>query len=205
MTDEYRKALSVIAPAQFAALSSSKWGDELREILSATDLAEQALRDLHRYLWDNVVASDVWPRELPEDLRNCLEALTREIEKCSRAAEKAFERCSSVPINKVLAEVPLSREQYYLCRAMGMDLGTAREVGLIDFDDYQIYRMLCYEDDNRWAYINIHLAPREPHPTQVAARFGRPPEEFRRRFLRPEQHDFFREFLPDVYKRFRID
>jgi hypothetical protein len=120
-----------------------------------------------------------------------------------------MDRYSMEPFNTYLEGRPLSREQSYVCRALGLDLGTAREVGLVDVDDYDVYRMLCYEDDRRWAYINIHLVPPEPirlgPVTRIRMRFGRAPEECRRRFLQPEQHDFFREHLPDVYARFLSD
>jgi hypothetical protein len=177
-------------------MTTPKWCAEIRDILSAIERAERALRDLS-------------PRELPGVDRSLLTALHAELENCRRSADQAFARYSSGPSAKVVAGQPLSREQYYLCRAMGADFGTAREVGLFSLDDYDVFRMLCYEDDERWAYINIHLAPPGPvRPGQVTrrrARFGSAPEECRRRFLRPEQHDFFREHLPDVYDRFLPD
>ena len=86
---------------------------------------------------------------------------------------------------------------------MGVDFGTARELGLSSIDDdYEVYGMLCYEDNEWIGCINLHLAPRDRETEQHALRFGRSPEECRRRFLRPEQDAFFRKHLPDVYARF---
>jgi hypothetical protein len=88
---------------------------------------------------------------------------------------------------------------------MGMDFGGAQELGLTELNDYEIYRMLCYEDDQRFGYINVHLTPRDSEARRASARFGRPPEECRRRYLRPEQLAFFRDRLPDIYERFSDD
>src|SRR5262249_4305371 len=96
----------------------------------------------------------------------------------------------------------LTREEYYLCRAMGLDFGTAREGGLAVLDDYEVYRMLCYEDEAWRGYINIYLEPRASSPTPLAVRFGRSPAECRRSCLRSDQAAFFREHLPSVYQRF---
>jgi hypothetical protein len=187
-------------------MTTTNWADEIRDILRAI---ERALRELTSDLWDNTTASDVWPRKLPGDAGSLLGTLHAELDQCRQSAHEAFDRYSSGPCANALTGRPLSREQYYLCRAMGADFGTAPEVGLAGLDDYGVYQMLCYEDDERWAYIDIHLAPRKPTrpgpSTRVSARFGRAPKECRRRYLRPEQHDFFREHLPDVYDRFLTD
>lgn len=183
-------------------MANTDWVAEIRNILSTIDRADQALQNVTQWAWDNVVGRDVVPRALPEPVKSYLDALQGQLHEVRRAADQAFSRLSSEPSGKALAGLPLTREEYYLCCAMGIDLGTAREVGLVGFDDYEVHQMLCYEDDEWRGYINVHLAPRGPEPTRVAARFGRCPEECRRRFLRPEQHSFFREHLPVVYRRF---
>jgi hypothetical protein len=177
-------------------MTTKSWCEEISSILDAVERAERALRGR-------------LSRAVPEDDRSLLRALHADLAECRQSAEQAMDRYSMEPFNTYLEGRPLSREQYYVCRARGLDLGTAREVGLVDVDDYDVYRMLCYEDEKSWTYINIHLAPREPirpgQVTRIGMRFGSAPEECRRRFLRPEQHDFFRDRLPDVYERFRTD
>jgi hypothetical protein len=108
-------------------------------------------------------------------------------------------------MEKFIKGMPLTREEYYLCRAMGVDFGTARELGLSCIDDYEVYGMLCYEDDKWIGYINVHLTSRDREAERQALRLGRSPEECRRRFLRPEQDAFFREHLPGVYARFAAE
>lgn len=179
--------------------------DQLRDLIGAADRASAAVRDIRAWAWENVVASDVVPRETPEPLQSYLTGLERDLGETGELARALFDRLSSDPSRKLLSGQPLSREEYYLVRALGVDCGGAQEVGLTDLADYEVYRMLCYEDDQRWSYINVHLPPREPQPQQVGARFGRAPEECRRRNLRPDQVTFFRDRLPEIYRRFSDD
>jgi hypothetical protein len=178
------------------------WADQLRDLIGAADRASAAVRDIRAWAWENVVASDVIPRETPEPLQSYLTTLERDLGGMGETARRLFGRLSSEPSGKLLAGRPLSREEYYLVRALGTDFGGAQELGLSDLADYEVYRMLCYEDDQQWSYINVHLSPREPQAQRIAARLGRPPEECRRRHLRPEQVIFFRDRLPEIYKRF---
>lgn len=143
-------------------MANTDWVTEVRDILSAIDQADRALRDVTHWIWANVVADDVWPRTLPESVASHLDMLRGQLDQIRRAADEAFSRLSSEPSRKALLGLPMTREEYYLCRAIGVDFGTAQEVGLVGFNDYEIYQMLCYEDDSRRCYINIHLAPRDP-------------------------------------------
>jgi len=74
---------------------------------------------------------------------------------------------------------------------MGVEFGTAREVGLLGFDDYEIYRMLCYEDDLGKA-TSRSSGTRDPSRIALRQDSDRPPEECWRRFLKPDQAAFFR-------------
>ncbi|HEX7114915.1 MAG TPA: hypothetical protein VF193_07270 [Steroidobacter sp.] len=181
------------------------WADQLRDLIGAAERASAAVRYIRAWVWENVVAGDVVPRVMPEPLESHLTGLEHDLGGIGELARALFGRLSSDPSGKLLAGWPLSREEYYLVRALGVDFGGARELGLTDLADYEVYRMLCYEDDDQWSYINVHLRPREREPRRIGARFGRPPEECRRRALRSEQVTFFRDRLPEIYKRFSDD
>jgi len=186
-------------------MEEQPWAVQLRDLLGAADQAATALRGVTSLAWENVVAGDCLPRLMPEPLASHLTALERDLSTIRDTAGKLFSRLCSEPSGDFLRGVPLSREEYYICRAMGVDFGGAQELGLTELADYEVYRLLCYEVDQRFSYINVHLAPRDAQLRQVGARFGRPPEECRRRYLRPEQLVFFRDRLPDVYRRFSDD
>jgi hypothetical protein len=84
---------------------------------------------------------------------------------------------------------------------MGALSGTAKALGLSPVTDPEAFAMLFYEDNDRLCYINPAERPREAHTLRF--RFGRPPEELSRSSLRPEQHKFFKRYLPSLYKRFK--
>ncbi len=179
--------------------------DQIRDLKGAAERASAAVWEIQISAGENIFGSDALPREMPEPLHLVLRSLERELHGIGELASGLFERLCAGPSHKLLAGKPLSQEEYYLVRASGVDFGGAKDLGLTDLTDYEVYRMLCYEDDRRWSYINVHLSPRDPQSQQVSARFGCPPEECRRRFLRPEQETFFRDRFPKVYERFSND
>ncbi len=66
-------------------------------------------------------------------------------------------------------------------------------MGLAKVTDYELFRNLCYEDDQRWCYINVGQG------------IGVAPEELRLMNLGAEQRAFFETHMPDVLVRFRQD
>lgn len=183
-------------------MGEATWTDQLRDLIGAADRAADAARDIKAWASQEAMGSDKLPLEMPETLSSRLTAIERDLGEIGELAGALFARLSVDPSGKLLAGRPLSREQYYLVRALGVDFGGAQEVGLTDLSDYEVYRMLCYEDDQRFSYINVHRSPRDPPSKRVGARFGMSPEECRRRYLRPEQVTFFRDRCPEIYQRF---
>src|SRR6476659_7711737 len=109
----------------------SDWAKEVCEILAAIAHADQAGRDLSRWIWDNVVAHDVLPRQLPQPLTAHFDTLEREIRTIRLLADQAFERYSSAPLGKLVKGLPLTREEFYLCRAMGTNFEMGQGIGLL--------------------------------------------------------------------------
>ena len=123
------------------------WATELREILGAVERAADVLRDAKQWLWQNLSASDVIPPQLREDLKSRLEVLERELDTIRESADSAFERYASEPSRKLLTRSPLTREEYYVYRAMGVE-----QLGPTNLDDYEAYhreisRTLAQQDD----------------------------------------------------------
>jgi len=182
---------------------------EIQSIGESVNKAHNAMGEITQWLYRNVVGNDVLPREMPEPLNANLAALAEELDAVRRAAENASSYFAPGPL-ALLHGLPLSRAEYFIYQARGMEFGTAREVGLSRFDDYYVYQMLCYQDEESRGYINVNLTPIDPNSSTdgvrvVGMRFGRAPEECRRRHLRPEQEHFFRQYLPTVYVRFSED
>ena len=109
------------------------WAAELRDILDAADRASEALRDVNQWMWRNVVASDTLPLQMPEIPG--LGVLQQELSRIRQSSAKAFERYASEPSRKLLTQSALTREEYYVCRAMGVEQQRV-STGL---DDYEAY------------------------------------------------------------------
>ena len=179
------------------------WCEELRRISASVENAEASLRALHEWLWHTAVAADALPRQLPQDAAALLHILQVELSRIREAERHAFERYAAGPAAKWAQGKMLTREEYYVVAAAAAPFVTAKQLGLSDVDDYDLFCLLCYEDDERLAYINPFEKPRDRRSGRVGMRIGRPPEELTATALRPEQHEFFAEHLPDVYARFR--
>jgi hypothetical protein len=125
------------------------------------------------------------------------------LEESRALANALFERLCQAPAWGWLQAQAITREQFYLLSAAsGSALGDPKEQGLSDFDDYDLFRFQWYEEDQKHSYIDIRLAPGHGGPFRL---LRRAPEECRRRCLRPDQLAFFRDQLPEVFKRFRQD
>ncbi|HXB67508.1 MAG TPA: hypothetical protein VNY05_04655 [Candidatus Acidoferrales bacterium] len=157
---------------------------------------------LRQCLWQNVVADDVFPRSLPVEVESLFSSLHQEIEAIERASSKALDRCRDLPVHLALKGRMLSREQYHLLAATGFAITSAESIGLSEVDDYEIFALFCYEDDERFCYINPLEKPRSPGEG-IKIRFGVPPEELSVGNLRPEQVSFFEKRLPHILARFR--
>jgi hypothetical protein len=109
----------------------------------------------------------------------------------------------------------MTAEEFYVVAAIvGAPPMTAKQLGLSPVDDFELHSMLCCEHETRHVYINPELTPPEPlpepdedgvHQWTAGLRFGAAPEELRLSALRPEQREFFKKHLPDVYARLKRD
>ncbi len=184
----------------------AKWADQFHHIAAATDQGMHALQDVTSWISRYVVADDVLPRvDPPRQIAPAIEAVRTAFEEIRRARSDAFERFVAAPLDRLVRGFELTAEQYYLLSAMGAIRGTAKDLGLSPVDDFEAFALLHYDDDEWEGYINPSLEPRDLGSGKAGFRFGRSPEEVPRARLRPEQSEFFRQYLPEVFSRFRED
>ena len=105
---------------------------------------------------------------------------------------------------------PFTQTQYFFMRDCGLNLGDAYSLGFSPLPDYDIYQMLYYEDDEQRCYIN--LKPQRPREIvhkdgsrTISIEYGTYPEELKAEYLRPEQREFFKQYMPETYKRFKTE
>jgi hypothetical protein len=179
--------------------SAPDWFVELRQAAQAAEEATEATTVITNWLWSHVAGADVFPPNLPEELRSSLDALGTALRELTDGIGEGLDRVLWRPFGKLLNGRLLSREEYYLIRAMGVDFG----VVVSESDDYEQFRMLHVQTKEESFYINFGGAPRDPSSHRVAARFGKPPEEVDVSDLRPAQRRFFQKHRSDHYARFQ--
>jgi hypothetical protein len=185
--------------------------DEMHAVRSNSETMQQALTELVHWIYEDVVGHDVLPRELPSEIAPVVYLLQRLAFETGESADAAVQRYSATPFHRAMAGRALSREEFHMVASQVETFWSNRTVGLGAFDDYEVFSLMCYEDNKRWAYINPQLSPPEPPAESghsgrelgVQHRMGISPEEVAVCNLRSEQVEFFRRFLPDVYVRFR--
>ena len=178
---------------------SKQWPDAITELLRVSELAMETLKSLKQQAGKN-------PR-----LQASLGSLSKQLDEIQKAAKKIHQITCGSPAEKFLAGKHMTEPEYYFSRAHGCDLYTAKGLGLSPVDDYEVFTHCCYNDDEMFCYINPAEKPpvrevgKETGMEIVRIRIGRSPEELQAKYLRPEQHQFFEKFLPDVLKRFKTD
>jgi len=192
-----------VSSASDAGPETSESAPEIRDIL-------RTIEELNHRLFSRAIGQ-LEPLQKPEQLVNELGMALHAIEGAARAA---FERYSSGPVIKFARGIPLTPEEYHYLCASGLDWG-AKDAGLSPLTDFEVFSMFFYEDDKRHTLINPDALARWPRgPAEVGvevvhdrvfARLGTPPEELSLSALRPEQKDFFQDYLPKIYARFKQD
>jgi len=186
-------------------MQQTSWREKLKEIISSSDRGLEALRDLANWLSDNVVANDVIPREMPEPVRKLLHTLGQGLDKSLSNARVIDESVAMGPAVKLTWGHLLTREEYYLLLARlsvdGGALTTGKDLGLSSFNDFEIFSLLHYDNDQKQGYVDF--GPPRATRKKGTAFFGTPPEEIPLGCLRPEQKEFFQRNLPEIFARFK--
>ena len=182
-----------------------EWSQPFERIRAETECARQSLRALTDWLYEHVVGHDVLPRQLPDEVAPLLERLDEALHSIGEDQRQLWDRCCSGPAQKFALGRRLNMEEYHLLRAWRVAPLTVETLGLSPVDDFGLWTLLYYEDDERYGYINPGARPRATGARRVAKQLGIQPEEIRRSALNPEQQEFFERNLPEVYARFKGD
>jgi hypothetical protein len=173
-------------------------------------LLEAALETVHMLqpAVSETMASDVFPQESPEPGTSLLRTLYHEVDQARTLARHLSERLIFRPADRFVRGQLLSVEEFHASHSAGVNISPNRAgLGLpapAHVTDYELYRLLHYEDDHWIGMINPALAPRDLSSGFIGMRVGRPPEELLRAGLRPEQEAFFAEHMPEVLARFVV-
>jgi hypothetical protein len=172
---------------------SEQWLEQINHLTEVSAWASAAAKELQRQ-----VGKD--PK-----LQVSLGSLNILLDEIQSSTERIWQLLCSNPAQKILAGKLMTEQEYFFWRARGCHLFTAEGLGLAQVGDYDVHRNLCYEDDQRYCYINPAPKPQDPNSKEVLSGIGLPPEELYLRDLRPEQRQFLGKYLLDVLRRFRTE
>lgn len=190
--------------------SALDWSGEFDHIRESIAKARSVVEGLAKWVWDNVVAKDVIPQQMPAEVSEALTALDQELRSLEQLGGNLRWYFCSNPSQKWLACQQLTREEFYLLAAQGIMI-IPSESGMEEA--YEEYTHYLYEDDKKIGYINPSAYPDSPPvPTgdggwtgTIGLKVGIVPEEVRTSYLRPAQLDFFKNFKTELFARFRKD
>lgn len=126
---------------------------QLDEMKEALEVARTAVSGLQDWLWQNVVAHDVVPMEMPAEVSDLLD-------RCIRALDSVRSRVVHMqdelrrPLPAFLSGYALARDEYYLLCALGVfEQGATKALGLCNVDDYEAFSFFHYEDEKHRCYM----------------------------------------------------
>ena len=177
--------------------STSPWAEYFTSASADLENAIAAAKAVEDWIRNYLVGVHRAPRESPPNVQEQLMTLHRSLDAARATVAELSERIRFIPVNKRVLGRRLSREEYFVLLAQGVALGSHKDLGLSKLDDYEVFDMFFYEDDERLGYINpsppgTATLPNDVHPEEIS--FDR---------LRPEQRVFFDKHLPAVGKRFK--
>ena len=174
-----------------------EWPQQVQSHRESCRMAERELARLDEAL---DTGADVQP------LVSQLQEMMQEIR---QTADHLCETLVVGPAKKVFSidRINLSSEQYHLLQAAGAAFPTVKSWGICDVDDFELYAMCVYEDDEKVCFMAPDETPEvdtfdeKTGRGRIRLRMACSPEELKLKHLRPEQRAFFEKYRPDVIQR----
>jgi len=177
--------------------SIDDWSDAFDQILEDLARTRNVVEGLAKH---GVRSSD----ELYQKTEG-LKTLLSTIEEASRDLRYYF--CMN-PLHKFLKGHQLTKEEFYLLAAYGVwKIPSTTGSG----EAYEEFTYRYYEDNELYGYINPSQKPFPPRSKNGSLKFktsltwGIVPEEVRISFLRTDQLNYFKDYKPKEFSRFRKD
>ena len=150
-------------------------------------------------------------KQMPLEVSEVLATLDQELRSIERVTDSLSWYFCRNPLRKFLTGQRLSREEFYLLAARGIIVIPSENASE---EAYEAFAQYLYEDNEQMGYINPSERP-DPPPVPTGnggwtqevngMKIGIVPENVRISFLRPDQLNFFRDFRPELFSRFRKD
>jgi hypothetical protein len=138
-----------------------------------------------------------------------LQQIWKMMEEIQRGADHIYEEIVSIPLSTMCSvnRLQLTKEQFYLTRAAGIDLFNPKRLGICTVDDFEVFKYCIYENSEGVGFMDPNEKPvkklklKKTGKSHIRLRLSCSPEETCLENYRPEQIRFFKEFRPDVIAR----
>lgn len=183
-------------------MSDTTSKNSLNSIVSRVDVAMSTVSQLRAEL-RKYEASDCLPREPAEPETSLLSALGNLLEEVKDQARGLDYRLIGEPIERLLSGLRLSSAQFYSLRSIGVDFSLEAVLSAGDgLNEYEAYSLIHY-GGHEAGLIDPARYVGAPNAERTGAHLSIAPEQVRISELRPDQHQFLRDRMPEVFARFK--
>ena len=188
------------------------WGQSCQSVSQSLQSAVDAMDDLATCFRRDIQGKNRIPPATARQMGNSLAELRDSLIKLTVSVSGVADAQSRAVLS-FLAGNRLDREQFYILLATECVEWSNKNIGLSDFDDFELFDLLRFEGEDRSGYI--YLAPDidglpDVDPDDWTLRFLSqtyrkaiiPPEEIEWKSLSCRQRMFFRKHLPETVSRF---
>ena len=173
------------------------WTERLRSHRENCIIVLEELRELNRIYQNGM------------DVQRLLQHVIKTMEQIQTEADRLHGEVCIVPLRMMFSanRVKITKHQYWLIRATGFEMFTAKKLGICPVDDYDVYKNCLYKDNGRVCFICPDKMPametvnKKTGGTRLRRRIACSPEETALQYYRPEQKRFFSKYRPDVLAR----
>ena len=191
------------------------WGDSVQSATKSIGSAVDELGDLIQFFNRNIACARSLPNDHISQISASLTALQKSLQQAAESLSPIADLQGLATLT-FLAGKKLNREQFYFLLMSESLEWTNKNLGLSDFDDFELFDLLRHEGSQRQG--NIYLDEDIDDLPDIGAddwflkllsstyrKAIIPPEEIRWSTLQPEQREFFTRYLPRVVVRFIHD
>jgi hypothetical protein len=191
------------------------WGESIQSATKSIGSAVDELGDLIQFFNRNIACAGWLPNDHISQISTSLTALQKSLQQAAESLDPIADLQGRATLT-FLAGKKLNREQFYFLLMSESLEWTNKNLGLSDFDDFELFDLLRYKGTERQGYIYLcedvddlpDIGADDWFLKLLSSTYRKaiiPPEEIRWHTLQPEQREFFKRYLPKMVGRFIHD
>ena len=191
------------------------WGETVQSADVVAGIAVDELSNLITWFKTDIEKTGKLPPDAVQKVGASLSILSQSLEQLTASISRVA-AAQRFAVLSFLGGERLDREQFYILLMSEIIEWSNKNLGLSDFDDFELFDLLRFEDGDRKGYIYLGDDINDPIEEDPDDIFGNvmantyrarifAPEELRWGALSQEQQEFFVKHLPDAVLRFKRD